>query len=184
MKHPMMALFGALACASAPVMIPLASAQDADPLSQLEPLFPVGDYAACSGNLMATAKRRGHATTGHARVEKALDGKWIAMHYDEERSASNPQPYSVVQYVRYDAAGKRFVTVVLDNTASGSPYSTGVSSGPSGGTVTFDETLVGDKEAKYRDTFTKDGDAFTHTGTVLDKDRKWVKTDEETCRKS
>ena len=184
MKRSLLTLIGALACASASTMIPHASAQNADALSQLDPLFPVGDYTACTGNLMASAKQSGHATTGHARVEKVLGGKWIALRYDEDRSPANSQPYSVVQYIRYDATSKRFATVVLDNTTSGAPYSTGISSGLNGNTMTFDESFAGDKEAKYRDTFTKDGDAFTHTGTMLDKDGKWVKTDEETCRKS
>ncbi|HVT31088.1 MAG TPA: DUF1579 family protein [Rhodanobacteraceae bacterium] len=184
MKRSMSVLLGALACASAPIMIPHATAENADALSQLDPLFPTGDYTACSGNLMASAKHPGHATTGRARVERVLGGQWITIRYDEDRTAANPQPYSVVQYIRYDAAGKRFATVVLDNTRSGAPYSTGVSSGLNGSTMTFDETLAGDQESKYRDTFTKDGDTFTHTGTVLDKDKKWVKTDEETCRKS
>ena len=124
----------------------------------------------------------GHATTAAGRIEKVLDGNWVVIHYDEAHTDANTHPYSVVQYIGYEDAGKRFVSVVFD-VLEGSGYSRGVSAGWKGDSMTFDETTSGGKEVSNRDTFTANGDVFTHTGTMLGKDGKWVKTDEETCRK-
>lgn len=143
--------------------------------------FPNGDLA-CTGNLMAMAGKPGHPTTGSARVEKVLNGNWIVIRYDEAASADNAKPYSVVQYVGYEDAGKRFVSTLTDNN-EGSGYATGTSPGWKDNAMTFDETMAGGKDVVFRDTFTASGEVFTHTGMALGKDRKWVKTDEETCRK-
>jgi hypothetical protein len=171
-----------LSLVSLPLAIGHALAQKSDASAQVDRLpFPIGELS-CTGNVSETPKRPGYATVAGARVEKALDGNWIAIHYDEERTAANPHPYGVVQYIGYEDAGKRFVSVVVDNNA-GSGYATGVSPGWQGNAMTFDETMAGSKDAKFRDTFTANGDVFTHTGTMLGKDKKWVKTDEETCHK-
>jgi hypothetical protein len=143
--------------------------------------FPVGEMT-CTGNLMAMSGHPEHATTGKARVEKILGGNWLVIHYDEAQTDANPHPYSVVQYVGYEDAGKRFVSVVFDIN-EGSGYASGVSAGWKGDAMTFDETMAGSKRATIRDTFTANGDVFTHTGTMLGKNAKWVKTDEETCHR-
>lgn len=147
------------------------------------PDFPVGDWN-CTGNLMPMGNKPGHATSGRARSEKTLDGAWIVVHYDEERTAANNEPYHVAQYFAYDGAKKRFVSVTLDNTGAG--YGVGTSPGWKNNSLTIDEsTPMAAKQMAYRDTFTRnDAGDLTHTGTMQDKDKKWVKTDEETCHKS
>lgn len=184
MKRTSLAIFAALVCMSAPLAIGQASAQPAvasSPSNQLDGF--VGD-GICTGNMMAMGKNPGHATTAKYHSEKMLGGHWVAMHYDEDQTAANPKPFSVVQYVGYDAANKHFVTVLFDN--SGESYGTGVSSGWKGNTITFDESIaMGDKRASFRDTFTNGVSGMSsHTGTMRDKSGKWVKTDEETCHKA
>ncbi|HET7923793.1 MAG TPA: DUF1579 family protein [Rhodanobacteraceae bacterium] len=158
------------------------AAEKSDASAELARLpFPDGELA-CTGNLMPMGGKPGHATTGTAHVEKILGGNWIVIRYDEQASAENAKPYGVVQYVGYEDAGKRYVSTLVDNN-EGSGYSTGVSPGWKDDAMTFDETLAGGKSVVFRDTFTANGDVFTHAGTMLDKNGKWVKTDEETCRK-
>lgn len=183
MKRTSLAIFAALACASAPFAIGQASAQPAagsSPSNQLDGF--VGD-GTCTGNTMAMGKRPAHATTGKFHGEKILDGHWAVIHYDEDPTAAIPKPFSVVQYIGYDAVKKQFVAVAFDN--SGSPYSKGTSPGWKSNSITFDETAEGMKGLFFRDTFTKgDSGMSSHTGTMKDKSGKWVKTDEETCHKA
>ncbi|HJU40126.1 MAG TPA: DUF1579 family protein [Tahibacter sp.] len=171
-----------LTFAAAPFALAHAEAAKSGASAELDRLpFPTGELA-CTGSFMAMGGKAGHATSGVAHVERILGGNWIVIRYDEQASTENARPYGVVQYVGYEDAGKRFISTLVDNN-EGSGFSTGVSAGWKNDAMTFEETPSGGKEAAYRDTFTAKGDAFTHTGTMLGKDRKWVKTDEETCRK-
>ena len=117
MKRTTLIILASLTCASAPFAVKQASAQKADTPAQVNPLdFPVGDWN-CTGNVMAMGKKPGHATTGRAHSEKILDGNWIVIHYDEEQTSTNTQPYHVVQYIGYDRGKKQVVSVALDNRA-------------------------------------------------------------------
>ena len=184
MKRTPLAILATLFCASAQFAIGQTSAQQAGPSSPSTQLDRFVGAGTCTGNEMAMGKNPGHATVGKFHGEKSLDGHWVAIHYDEDQTAANPKPFSVVQYFGYDAAKKRFVTVLFTNT--GDSYSTGVSPGWKGNSVTFDETVwMNGKPAAFRDVFT-DGDSgmSSHTGMMKDKTGKWVKTDEETCHKA
>jgi hypothetical protein len=176
MKRMMSAI---LILASAPFATAHAAGKS-DAAAQLARLpFPAGDLD-CTGNVMPMGGKPGHATKGSAHVEKVLGGNWIVIRYDDVASAANAKPYSVVQYVGYQDEGRRYVSTLVDNN-EGSGYSTGVSAGWKDNAITFDETVAGGKDVVFRDTFTANGDVFTHAGAMLDKNRKWVKTDEETC---
>jgi hypothetical protein len=166
-------------------MMPALHAQGANtpsPASQLEAF--VGD-GTCTGNMMAMSKNPGHATTAKYRGEKTLDGRWVVIRYEEDQTAANPKPFKIVQYFGYDATKKRFVSVIVDNN-SGVGYSTSFSRGWNGDAIIFDESATMDgKQASYRDTFTTgESGTVSHTGTMQDKNGKWVKTDEETCHKA
>lgn len=183
MKRTSLAIFTALVCASAPFVFSRAPAQQAaasSPSGQLDRFVGDGN---CTGNVMAMDKHPGHATTGKFHGEKTLDGHWVVIHYDEDKTAANPKPFSVVQYIGYDNAKKRFIAVTFDN--SGAPYSMGTSQGWQGDAITFDERAEGVEGLVFRDTFTNgDSGLASHIGTMKDKHGKWVKTDEETCRKA
>lgn len=178
-----LAILAILACASAPIAAGHASVQQksaSSPSGQLDGF--VGD-GTCTGNMMAMGKSPAHATTGKVHGEKTLDGHWAVIHYDEDRTAANPKPFSVAQYIGYDAAKRQFVTVLFDN--SGASYGTGVSSGWKGDTITFDETVsIDGKPGSFRDVFTNSASGMSsHTGMMHDEHGQWVKTDEETCHK-
>jgi len=169
------AICAAIALGAGPTM---AQDKPASPMDQLDSF--VGD-GTCTGNVMAMNKHPGHATTGKYHGEKTLDGHWVVIQYDEDQSAANPKPFRVVQYFGYDAAKKRFVSVLIDNSDPG--YATSMSPGWKDGSITFDETADG--KVSFRDAFTSNKSGMnSHTGWMQDKSGKWVKTDEETCKSS
>lgn len=134
----------------------------------------------CTGDVLATGEHPGHASTAKYRGERILDGRWVEIHYDEDQATANPKPFHIVQYFGYDAKNKRYLSVSVDNVDSS--YSTGSSTGWNDNSITFDESENG-KPASFRDTFTNgDSGVTSHTGTMLDKNGNWVKTDEETCK--
>ncbi|MES2402917.1 MAG: DUF1579 family protein [Pseudomonadota bacterium] len=185
MKRTSLAIFAALVCTSAPFAIGQASAQQAGGSSASDQLDGFIGDGTCTGSMMAMGKTPAHATTGKYHGEKTLDGNWVVIHYDEDQTAANPKPFSVVQYIGYDAGKKHFVGVAFDNT--GAPYSTGTSTGWKGGAFTLDESvpMAGGKHIAFRDIFTNgDSGMSSHTGMLQDKSGKWVKTDEETCHKA
>jgi hypothetical protein len=184
MTRTRLAVVVVLICTSAPFAVSQALARQAgasSPADQLDGF--VGD-GVCTGKMMAIGKNPGHVMSGRVHGEKTLDGHWAVIHYAEERTASNPKPFSIDQYVGYDPAGKHFVTVLFDNTGAG--YATGVSSGWTGNTITFDETVwIGGKRASVQDVFTNgDSGMSSHTGKLRDTKGKWITTDEESCHKA
>ena len=184
MKSTILAITFTLVCASTPLAIKHAAAQDAkSSTSPTEQLDSFTGNGICTGNLlMAMGKTPAHATTGKYHGEKTLDGHWVVIHYDEDRTTANPKPYHVQQYFGYDTGMKRYIAVAFDNSETG--YSTGTSSGWKGDTFTVDESQTMDgKAVHFRDVFTRSGSSMSsHTGLMKDKDGKWVKTDHEDCK--
>jgi hypothetical protein len=179
MKRTTLAMLTALVCASAPTS-EQAYAQNSDAAAQLDQFdFMVGDWN-CTGTLFASGTRPAHATTARAHGEKTLDDQWVMVRYDEDKTSANPSPFHVHQYFRYDPAGKQFKTVGIDS-AEASGF-VGVSHGWSGNSMVFEES-TGGKTSESRDTFSKGTNELSHSGTALDKNKKWVKTDEETCHR-
>jgi hypothetical protein len=175
MKHVPSALFVSLFCASTAV----SAAGTAAPSNALDKFIGSGS---CAGNVMAMGKNPGHATVGKYHGEKIMDGRWAEIRYDEDQSAANPKPFHVVQYFGYDTSKKRYVSVLIDN--ADESYSTGTSPGWQGDSITFDESSDG-KSVSFRDVFTSGRSGMSsHTGWMKDKNGKWVKTDEESCKSS
>lgn len=182
MKSTTIAMASAIVCTAVSLGIGSALAQDiksSAPLDQLSEF--VGD-GTCSGHVMAMGKAPAHATTGKYHGEKTLDGHWIVIHYDEDQTAANPKPFHLQQFFGYDAAKKRYVAVLFEN--SNETYATGTSQGWKGDTATFDESMGGES-GMFRDVFTRGASGMaSHAGWMKDKSGKWVKTDEENCKPS
>lgn len=179
MKRTSLAIFPALVYACAWFAASPASAQQAAAPSPAGALDKFVGSGTCSGKSLDKDMKSFHATTGKFDGEKVLDGHWVRIQYDEDQSATVAKPYHVIQYIGYDAPSKRYFAVTVDN--SGSGYSTGTSTGWKGGSITFDESMDG-KPASFRDTFTTSSNGMSgHTGTMRDKNGKWIKTDEESC---
>jgi hypothetical protein len=170
----------ALTCAAA-LAVTQVNAQESKstaPAGQLDKFVGSGT---CTGKTLGPDMKAFHATTGKYSGEKVLDGNWVVIHYDEDQSTAVPKPFHVVQYFGYDKAKKGYVSVLVDN--SGSGYSTGTSAGWKGDSISFDESMAGQPVA-FRDSFTSSNGMSSHTGTMRDKNGKWVKTDEENCKSS
>ena len=169
----------ALACAAPLLGHGLASAQESLPM-QLDQLTGFLGDGTCTGNLIA---KPGHPSTGRFHGEKVLGDHWVVIRYDEDATASNSRPYHVTQYFSYDAKGGHFVDVLLDN--SGETYSTGTSNGWQGDAMTFENTdFTSGSHPLFRDVFRRQGaEVISHTGYERDTSGKWVKTDEEVCKR-
>jgi len=183
MKYHAPALLISLALvSSAPFAEPAAAqAQGTSPLEQFDAFLGDGS---CTGRVMAMGHSPGHATRGRIHGEKTLDGRWIAVRFDELGSAGSTNLYHVIQYFGYDRKAARLVDVVIDT--SGSSSATGHSSGWRGNRITFENTEnTNGKPAPFRDVFTRLGAGeVSHAGFMRDKSGKWVKADEETCHLS
>lgn len=179
MKPTPSTLCAALACASSLLFLGPAGAQDGMS-SQLDQLSSFVGDGTCSGNLLV---KPGHQTSAKVHGEKTLGDHWIVVHYDEDATAANSSPYHAAQYFRYDTTAGHFVDVLLDS--SGGSYATGTSSGWQGNVITFENTVWAQgKHYIFRDAFARRGtNLFSHTGYQRDQNGKWVKTDEEMCKK-
>jgi len=160
-----------------------AVAQDSQSPSPMDELGKFIGDGTCSGDFLGMGQSPGHATTGKYHGEKTLDGQWIVIHYDENKTDVNPKPFHVQQYFSYDPEKKMFVAVAFDN--MGPDYSRATSSGWKGDTFTLEYTeLIDGKKVTLRDVFTHTTAENSHTGMVRDKKGEWVKTDKETCKSS
>jgi hypothetical protein len=137
----------------------------------------------CTGTAFASPMGPEHATAATVHGNKAVGDMWIHISYDEKKTAANPTPYHVGVYMGFDAGKKSFVEGCVDNFGG---YCTQNSPGWNGDTMIFEGEGNGDgKKFGVRDTFVKKGaNGLTHSGEMQGDDKKWTKTDEETCHKS
>jgi Protein of unknown function (DUF1579) len=183
MKRITLAVTLSLVCTAASLLVGQAIADDAKTPSPMDELGKFVGVGTCTGNVLAMGKSSGHATTGKYHGEKTLDGHWIVIHYDEDKTDVNPTPYHVQQYFSYDPEKKMFVAVAFDNMGPG--YSPATSAGWKGDTFTLEYTAsVDGKTVSMRDVFTHNAAENSHTGMMRDKSGEWVKTDKETCKSS
>jgi len=170
-----------LTCIAAAASVRHAIAEDSMSPSRMKELDTLVGDGTCTGNIMATAKSPARATTGKYHGEKTLDGHWVVIRYDEDKSDSNPNPFHVQQYFNYDDEKKMFVAVEFDNMSPG--YTSSTSSGWKGDTMTFDyNESVGGKTVSLRDVFTASASEKKHIGMMRNQKGEWVKIEEEVCK--
>lgn len=172
-----------LVCIAASSSIGPAIGADSKAASPMDELDKFVGEGTCTGSVLPMGKSPGHATTGKYHGEKALDGQWIVVRYDEDKTDVNPKPFHVQQYFSYDPEKKIFVAVEFDNMGPG--YTPATSTGWKGDTFTLEYTAsVDGKPVSLRDVFTHNAAENSHTGMMRDQNGKWVKTDKETCKSS
>jgi len=183
MTRKALALALSLGCIATSSNIEQAIAADSKAPSPIDELSKFVGDGTCTGNVMAMGKSPGHATTGKFHGEKTLDGQWIVIHYDEDKTDVNPKPIHVQQFFSYDPEKKMFVAVEFDN--KGPEVNPATSSGWKGDTFTLEYTAsVDGKMVSFRDVFTHNAAENTHSGMMRDKNGEWIKTDMETCKSS
>jgi hypothetical protein len=160
-----------------------ANAEDSKAPSPMDELGKLVGEGTCTGEWLGMGNSPGHVTTGKYHGEKILDGQWVVIHYDEDKTDANPKPFHVQQYFGFDPEKKMFVAVAFDNMGPG--YTPATSSGWKGDTMTLEYTAtVEGKTLALRDVFTHNSAGNIHTGMMRDKKGAWVKTDQETCKSS
>jgi hypothetical protein len=149
-------------------------------LSQLA--FFEGNWT-CSGTTYANPMGPEHATTAKVKGSKAVGGAWVHVTYDEDKTAANPNPYHAGVYFGYDAAKKTFVQFCADSYGA---YCNATSAGWNGDALVFEGTSMMDgKPAPARDNFARKGaNELTHSSEMQGDDKKWVKIDEEHCKRA
>jgi hypothetical protein len=136
----------------------------------------------CTGKAMASPMGPEHPTEAEVKSEEVLGGVWILFHYREKKTAQNPMPILGEEYWTYDASGKTWNRVVLDNTGSwGSATSNGWEKGK---LVWSGEGVMGGQKRKFRDTFTeKSPQEIDYVGEMAGADNKLRKLWEVNCKK-
>lgn len=179
MNHTRMVMISILMCSSTLVQADAANGQESDELAQVNTFsFLVGDWD-CTGKVLAHGQVLAHSTTAQVHGSKVVDGHWILFRYDENKTTENPRPFHIDQYFGYDPAIKHFVSVALDTGG----YFSETSAGWISDSITFDEMTDG--KIIGHDTFTRRSqDEISHTGRSMDKDERWIETDEEICRRT
>lgn len=183
MRHTAMRpLLAALTLAAAPLLAEEPKMEAPKPPAELSQIaFFKGSWT-CAGTGFASPFGPEHATTATVKGGNAVGGMWIHLTYDEAKSAANPNPVHAAMYMGYDAGLKTFVLGCVDSFGG---YCTQTSKGWSGDSLVFEGTgTFGGQKSGVRDSFLKKGPAeLVHTGEMQGPDGKWMKLDEETCKK-
>jgi hypothetical protein len=118
MTRKALALALSLGCIATSSNIKQAIAADSKAPSPIDELSKFVGEGTCTGNVMAMGKSPGHATTGKYHGEKTLDGQWIVIHYDEDKTDVNPKPIHVQQFFSYDPEKKMCLVTKIRGRAS------------------------------------------------------------------
>ena len=159
---------------------PMAAPKPPKELSQLA--YFAGSWT-CTGKGFASPFGPEHATEATVKIGSVLGGYWYMFHYDETATAGNPMPYHAAGFWGYDTGEKVFVENCQDSFGG---YCHQTSKGWAGDTFTFEGPgSAGGQKVAFRDTFTKKGPAEqVHMGEMQGPDGKWMKLDEETCKRA
>jgi hypothetical protein len=159
------------------------AAAPAGPPAQLSQLAYLTGVWGCQGTIFASPMGPEHATEGTARGAMAIGGRWLHMTYDEKAGAANPTPAHFGMYFGFDSALGKLVESCFDSFGG---YCTQFSSGWNNDTLIFEGTQASEgQKLNVRDTFIRKGPAeLVHYSEIRGEGGKWLKTDEETCKKT
>jgi hypothetical protein len=151
------------------------------PSPRLADLKPFAGTWRCSGKAFASAWGPEHATRATIHVVWKLRGYWLAIDYEEVKSAGNPHPAEGYVYWGYDEGTQKLTGHAVDN---GGGHSTIESTGWEGDTIVWSGPMhVAGMTIASRNTFVKKSASEIRHMTEAEIEGKWQKFDEETCRK-
>ena len=172
--------------ASAAVFLLVASSalaqQAPKPAPEMSQVKYFGGSWTCSGDAPASPFGPAHKTKTSLMLKSDLDGFWYDGTLTEMKTASNTQPVKGMVHIGYDATGKQYVMLWVDNFGS---WATEMSPGWQGDTMvwTGDQMVMGEK-ATARDTYVKKSDTdYTHK-FELNMKGQWSPIVDETCKKA
>jgi hypothetical protein len=126
----------------------------------------------CAGRDAPSTLGPAHSTQTRIEFVPDLDGVWLAMHWQELRTADNPFPWKLENAFTYDASTREFVFLARDNTGVAS---SGASPGWRGGAFVITGDFGGDgKRIRFRDTYTKNDDRSFDFVTEIDANGGWT----------
>lgn len=153
-------------------------AADAPP-AQLQQLRFLAGHWQCRGTAFPFLGMPRHDTTATIDGTWTLNDRWLQVHYKEPRTPQNATPVEVQYLWGWDGGTHAFASVAADN---GGGHFVQSSPGWEGNELRFAGDMhIAGKTMKFRDVFTKAGEArLLHRGEA-EIDGKWTKLDEETC---
>ena len=135
----------------------------------------------CTGVAFASPMGPEHATKATVNGAWILNGSWVEIRYTETKAAKNPHPYAVRMLLSYDEQPKAFVSGAVDNMSG---YSTAQSPGWENDKMTFAGAQHGGGATmNVHDIFTRVGKNEVRHETEMEMNGKWVKLDQETCKR-
>jgi len=137
----------------------------------------------CEGWDAASVLGPAHKTRTMLTFEHELGRQWVGMHWSEQRTDVNPDPWALENAFGYEAGKKRFVYVSRDNTGM---LAWGTSRGWDGATLTIDGEYDAEagQRAAFRDTYVKRGDGTFDFVTETWTGGKWSTDADLKCRKA
>jgi hypothetical protein len=160
--------------APAPAMAPAGPPMPNPALKQVQ--FFVGSWQ-CAGTGYMEGK--GHPITAKVNMGWDLNGFFLNLRYQEDKTAVNPMPITAVEHWGYSDELKKLVAGQVDSMGG---YGTQATAGWEGDRMVWvgDVHMMGTKMPS-RDTFVKRGDnEVSHLGEIQE-DNVWTKQDEQTC---
>ncbi|HEV3459464.1 MAG TPA: hypothetical protein VHG32_23180, partial [Thermoanaerobaculia bacterium] len=133
----------------------------------------------CAGTGYVEGK--GHPTSAKVSIAWDLNGFFMTLRYEEQKTDVNPMPITAVEHWGYSDELKKLVAGQVDSMGG---YGTQASAGWEGDKMVWvgDVHMMGTKMPS-RDTFVRHGDnEVTHLGE-LQQNGAWIKQDEERCYK-
>jgi hypothetical protein len=159
-----------------PAMAPAGPPPPNPALAQLN--FFAGSWQ-CAGTGYMDGK--GHPTGARVTMGWELNGYFMSLRYEEQKTDVNPMPLTAVEHWGYGDELKKLVAGQVDSMGG---YGTQASAGWEGDKMVWvgDVHMMGTKMPS-RDTFVRHGDnEVTHLGE-LQQNGAWIKQDEERCYK-
>jgi hypothetical protein len=143
-------------------------------------LQPLAGSWTCTGVAFASDMGPEHPTKATVTSAWILSDKWLRVDYKEMKTAKNPHPIAAEMLMTYNEPEKKIASGCLDNMGG---YCTEEAPGWDGDKLELSgQGNFGGHSMKVRDTFTKGKGWIKHMGEV-EMDGKWMKLDEETCKK-
>lgn len=161
----------------APSPAPMAMAMPPKPNPALDQLKYFAGSWRCAGTGYVEGKA--HPTEATVKAAWDLNGFFLGLRYEEQKTEANPMPVTAVEHLGYSEDGKKLVSGNVDSLGG---FGTQSTAGWDGATLVWlgDYHFMG-MRMPARDTFVKKGDnALTHLGEVQ-VNGAWTKQDEETC---
>ena len=156
--------------------VPVKPPRPAPALQELSPLL--GTWQ-CSGTQRLSPSEKPSPVAGLWAFARDLDGFWIAVQQDQERSDTNPHPARAKGTVGYSAAQQRFVLLLATNDGLSEQDSSAGWDGPK--LVFYGQLRDGDDTVNFRRTFEARGGALKVKLELELTDKEWTQVSEERC---